>query len=438
MTSSPFPIPPSRAAALTAIENTLPVNGKPGQDLQGALDNALRSLADPRDKGLATELAYGYFRLKGRMEHLVRAHLDKPEKTNPLIVRILALAAYELTVLTGIPSFASLSWAVDAVKSRFGQTQANVANAVLRRIQALGVEASQQSFFESSSHSKLQAICAWYSCPVWLYELWANEYGEQEAIELMGTQLLPPINGVRFNSAHPESQTFFETFTFGRNTIFDQYPWAGFAPGDTNPLLVDVVRLESEGVLSRQSPAVGDILHHLGYQTWPGPIWDACCGRGGKTMALLERNASRVLASDPNRRRLKGLATESARLGLTRPSFFAADASRPPLSSYQGTILLDAPCSGLGVLSRRPDAKWKRTRKDIENLVVIQRGLLSSCAALLRPGGRLVYMTCTMTPQENEQQDAFLQSLGLTCVEIAKPQSGVRLREFFWGGVWAK
>jgi 16S rRNA (cytosine967-C5)-methyltransferase len=155
-------------------------------------------------------------------------------------------------------------------------------------------------------------------------------------------------------------------------------------------------------------------------------------------MALLEINASGVYASDPNKRRLKGLVAESARLGLARPAIFAADASHPPFSFYRGTILIDAPCSGLGVLSRRPDAKWKRTRKDIENLAVIQKNLLSACAALLRPGGRLVYMTCTMTRQENEQQESFLQSLGLTCAEIAKPQSGGRLREFFWGGVWGK
>jgi 16S rRNA (cytosine967-C5)-methyltransferase len=431
-------IPPSRAAALTAIEHTLPVNGKPGQDLQGALDNALRPLADPRDKGLATELTYGYFRLKGRMEHLVRAHLAKPEKTHPLIVRILALAAYELTVLTGVPTWASLSWAVDAVKSRFGQTQANVANAVLRRIQALGAESSQQSFYESSSHSRLQALCAWFSCPVWLYELWTQEYDEEHALELMRSQLLPPINGVRCNTAHPQSRACYETLTNGRNILFDQYPWVGFAPGDTNPLLSDVVRLEHDGVLSRQSAAVGDILNRLGYQSWVGPIWDACCGRGGKTTALLELNGPRVFASDPNKRRLKGLVAEAARLGFDRPTLFVADASMPPFRSIGGTILLDAPCSGLGVLSRRPDAKWKRTRRDIDNLALIQKALLTSCSSLLRPGGRLVYMTCTMTRQENEQQDAFLQSLGLAREVIAKPESGPRLREFFWGGVWKK
>lgn len=438
MTLSTPTIPPSRAAALTAIENALPVNGKPGQDLQGALDNALRALADPRDKGLATELAYGYFRLKGRMEHLVRAHLAKPEKTHPLIVRILGLAAYELVVLTGVPTWASLSWAVDAVKIRFGQTQANLANAVLRRIQGLGAEASQQSFYESSSHSRLQALCAWYSCPVWLYELWTQEYGEHDALELMRSQLLPPINGIRCNALRPDSRACFKTLTSGRDIVFEQYPWAGFAPGDTNPLLAEVVDLERQGVLSRQSAAVGDILTRLGYHSWPGPVWDACCGRGGKTMAIMENMTVRVFASDPNKRRLKGLQAESTRLGLPRPALFAADASRPPLSSFDGTILIDAPCSGLGVLSRRPDAKWKRTRKDIDNLSAIQQALLAACSSLLRPGGRIVYMTCTMTKQENEQQNAYLQSLGLTCEMIAQPVAGNRLREFFWGGVWKK
>jgi 16S rRNA (cytosine967-C5)-methyltransferase len=433
-------IPAARAAALTTIEKTLPVNGKPGQDLQAVLDQCLGKLSDPRDKALTTELAYGYLRFKGRLDHLVRAHLDKPDRTPPGLVRIVGLAAHELVHLH-VPPHATLSWAVDAVKARFGQAQAGVANAVLRRIQALGLDAANPDFYQSSSTSRMQFLAAWHSCPQWLVRLWLHDYDQRTALWLLGAQLRQPLTGVRVNALRPGARDLFENLSQRAAPLFSQYPWLGFDPAETPGLAAELVPVEREGRLTRQSPAVGDILSRLSHQEWPEPIWDACAGRGGKTAALLELGHTRVFSSDVNRRRLRGLASEAHRLSLPTPLAFLADASTGPLSASKGgpgTILIDAPCSGLGVLARRPDAKWKRAPGDIANLASIQGRIIQACARLLPEGGRLVYLTCTMTREENDRQAEALEPLGFAPVALCEPTMDGDLREFFWGGVWRK
>ena len=105
---------------------------------------------------------------------------------------------------------------------------------------------------------------------------------------------------------------------------------------------------------------------------WPTPVWDACAGRGGKSLLLAEAGIPTALASDPSAARIAGIASECRRLGLAPLPTVRALADLPPLRSWHGTILIDAPCSGLGVLSRRPDSKWKRTPKDCRELALLQ------------------------------------------------------------------
>jgi 16S rRNA (cytosine967-C5)-methyltransferase len=430
-------LPPSRGAALAVLESALPVSGKPGQDLQAALNSQLPRLADPRDKALATELCYGYARLKGRMEHLARLHLQKPNKTHPFVLRVLGLAAYELTALDSIPAHATLSWAVEAVKERLGQAQAGVANAVLRRLQELGARANDRALYRDTCKDSVLALSAWHSCPEWIVRMWLEEYGGKRAEALLEAQSAPPLPGVRVNRPMNGARELFEELSGRFAPVWSGYPWIGFDPAAAPPL-GETEALERDGRISRQTPAVGDILLRLGAAGWARPVWDACAGRGGKTTALLEMGGEGVWASDVNMRRLRGLRGETARLGLPLPALFLAAGANPPLKKSPGTILLDAPCSGLGVLSRRPDAKWKRTPGDIANLTAIQAGFIRSCAPLLQKGGRLVYMTCTMTLAENETQAALIESLGFSREAVAEPVAGDTLREFFWGASFVK
>lgn len=434
MTSQDSILPPSRAAALASLERILPIGGGSGQDLQAGLDATLRSMApDPRDKGLATELVYGYLRFKGRVDHLVANHLAKPERTHPLILRVLGVAVYELLFLDGVPPHATLSWGVNAVKARLGQTQANLANAVLRRIQALGPDAAKREYYETTSGRNTHALAAWYSLPAWLVKLWMDDYGHKRAEELMEAQLLAPLTGLRVNAARPDARELYAK-------IMDAYQWAAGAfpyfaalPSSlaaSDPGLLDA---EEKGRLSRQSVSAGYLLARLEAPSWPGPVWDCCAGRGGKTTALLEAGHEELWASDTNSRRLRGLGKEIIRLGLDKPLVFMADASKPPLRAKPATVFIDAPCSGLGVLSRRPDAKWKRSLADVSNLARLQRSILEQLSHFMPSGSNLIYATCTMTKAENDVQAAFLEKTGWERTALVEPQEGLPLREAMWG-----
>jgi len=263
-------LPPSRAAALAVLEQTLPLSGKPGQDLQAALDNTLRGLHDPRDRALATELCYGYLRHKLRMERLVTAHLSKPDRTPPFIIRACALAAYELTFLDNVPAHATLSWAVEAVKARLDQPRANLANAVLRSIQGLGRDAAYREFFDSTCRSEMESLCVWYSCPEWLVRLWTDDYGPALTLRLLETQIRPPLTGLRVNALKHGANELAASLRHVNGFAAGRGFWLAYESG-RGPGNEQIGALESEGRVTRQSIAVGDILSRLDARAGPTP-----------------------------------------------------------------------------------------------------------------------------------------------------------------------
>ena len=148
--------------------------------------------------------------------------------------------------------------------------------------------------------------------------------------------------------------------------------------------------------LFRQSFAARQAVEALHAESWPQPVWDACCGRGGKTRLLLEKGLS-VFASDPHLGRLSALRQE-----LPGVEAFEANAATAIPPRKPGTILLDLPCSGLGVLSRRPDTKWKRRPADLADLTRLQAEILENALEQVMPGGLIAVITCTLNPDENQ------------------------------------
>jgi len=431
------PLPPARQAALAALAATLPLDGARAQDVQAALDKALRPLEDPRDKSMATELVYGFLRFKSRLDHLVRRHLSKPDGTPLPVKRVLALGAYELLHLTAVPPHATLSWTVDAARACNGEGAAKLANAVMRRIQALGPDAVNPDFYRATTRDRVEFLAAWHACPPWIVRLWLEDY-PLEAQKLLDEQTLPPFYGLRVNRAKDSDNALFCELRDALRPAFAASPWLTAPHGLPAQLTARLDALQREGRISRQSAAAGSLLASLGMETWDGPVWDCCAGRGGKTFALLEAGRCPVWASDANRARLAGLPVEAARLGLAAPPAFVCDAGTSPLRRPPRVILVDAPCTGLGVLTRRPDTKWKRTFADIGRLAAAQRRILHACLKLLKPGGALAYITCTLTRRENDEQAKFLESQGLQLVEQAVSGFEPDLREHFWGGLWKK
>jgi 16S rRNA (cytosine967-C5)-methyltransferase len=400
----PGVLPPARRIALSVLGRVLPGPKSPGQDVQAALDNALvDSTLDPRDRGLATELVYGYLRLCGRIDFILAQFLKNPSAVPLTVRRILGLASYEILYCAKVPVYASVDWAVSAVRKAGGKGLSGMANAVLRRVAADPAGFDDPDFFRRDRPSEEVYLSRAFSCPEWIVSLWLRACGPEDARRHLTAQAEPAPLGLRINCSRPGARELFDRLAALPGTLFADFPTVAVPTGtDFAAAGLNLPEALGSGLLSRQSAAAQAVLYQLGLTRWPEPIFDACAGRGGKTLLLAEAG-KRVYAADMHAARLSSLPREAARLGLPAIAAFRASATKMPLAARPGTILLDAPCSGLGVLSRRPDSKWRRAPEDLAGLVRLQGAMLEAAVHQLAPGGRLVYVTCTVNPAENEK-----------------------------------
>jgi 16S rRNA (cytosine967-C5)-methyltransferase len=405
-----------------------------GRDVQDALHRALAATpgAKPADNALATELTYGYLRYKGRLDALLDTLLAAPKRTSSAMRRILGVAAYEILFLDRIPAYAGVDWAVTLARKRLGRTVGNVTNAVLRNLIRLGDAPFQEDYFRSRAADDAAFLSAWYSCPLRLVRMWLNAYGREQTKSFLQASLALPPHGLRINRRHTQAAALRER---SAPSAVASSSW-GLALTQWPEFLDAAVEA---GQATRQSFAAQAIMGDLNMDDWPEPILDTCAGRGGKTF-LLREAGKEVWASDVNTFRLRQLPVEGRRLGLAVPAFYAPGQGPYPLRRAPRTVFVDAPCSGLGVLSRRPDIKWKRTAQDCRQLTMLQREILNGAAGLLPTGGFLVYVTCTLHPVENEEQTAgFLREHAeFSLILQTQTKAESNLGEFFYGVVLQK
>ncbi|WP_045220245.1 transcription antitermination factor NusB [Desulfonatronum thioautotrophicum] len=438
MTASKRPpaggVPPARIAALAAIRQSLK-----NEDVQSALDNEiLRHGLEARDAALASELCYGYLRHKGRMAFGLERFLRKPGKLPPACRMALEVAAYETLFLDRVPEFATRSWVTNLARKRWGSGLAKVTTAWMTWIFAHRTDLHEPEMYLQDDDPRL-FLSRYYSLPVWIVDLWIEGYGLETATRLAEAQSSPPLLGLRINPMHQRSAALARRAeSFSSELEMVDALSLGCSRETARRVFPDLAVDLRDGAVSRQSLEAQRVLQHFGAGSWPEPVWDLCAGRGGKTAYLLERGQKLVRAADPHSGRLRGLLLELDRLVLPRISVVRARADAPPPWQEQPrTILLDVPCSGLGVLAPRPDTKWKRTPSDIPSLLALQEAILHQAAASLAPQGQIIYMTCTLHPAENQGVvDRFLDTNKTFAVQqhFATPhQPGVH--EFFWGVV---
>lgn len=422
-----------RTAALRVIDRTLTGN-EPSQAL---LDKALReSDMVPSDKGLCTELVYGYLRLCSRLEWDLARFLRKPEKLPPEMRLILGLAAYELAYLR-IPAHASVNWAVTRVRNRFGGGLAGVANASLRAFAGIAKKYEDLARYDAIA-DEAERLAVIHAVPAQIVRLWREAYGPDSALAYLRASSGRAVPAVRVNAAREDAATVRETLlTEGKGVAVCSF---GAAFPEGIPYVAKT--FERKGRVSFQSAAVQEILEELGMASWRGPVWDACAGRGGKTAAMLERGLGVAAATDISSGRIAGLARELERLGLALPSaVLEADAATPPagppFSAGFATILADVPCSGLGTLARRPEIRFRRSPENIAELVAVQDAILDGAVRHLLPEGIIVYLTCTLNPAENEDRvRAFIaRHPGFDVEKVWATPPFSPWREFFYGAV---
>jgi 16S rRNA (cytosine967-C5)-methyltransferase len=381
---------PARRKALDALRAI-----SRGQVPAEALESAVSKLSDARDRALVHELVLGSLRRRGWLDHVLAALSSRPLRTlEPAVHEVLRLGAYQLLFLRTAP-FAAVSESVELARSAEPRA-AGFVNAVLRRLQREGPPPEPDP-----ATQPVDWMTTAGSLPRWLAERWVARLGAGAALERARALLEPSPTFVRLNPRAPEAAERLAAAGIALQPT--DVPGAWRATGDLR-------RFAEEGVVYVQD-AGSQLVAQLAS---PEGLWlDACAAPGGKALVLSDAasGATRVVAAEASRARLRVLVRLAARWGATRLLPVAGDALRPPFRRAFDGVLLDAPCSGLGTLARNPDLRWRASAGDLPRHAERQGGMLTSLAPHVRAGGTLVYAVCSLEPEEtHEVVDAFLAS----------------------------
>lgn len=358
------------------------------------------SVEDVRDRRLITTLVHGVVQWKKRLDWILDQFVKGGiKRLDSWTHQALRMGVYQLVFLDRIPDWAAIDESVELAKQMSGRGAAGLVNAVLRRI------AREQAAvrYPSLENDPVLHIAVMYSHPEWIVARWIDRYGVHDTIALCQFNNTPRpvvlrVNRIRTTSSEVQRRLEAQGIShrMGRYHPFSLELQEG----------VDVGRLSihQAGFVQVQDEAAS--LVSLLVDPQPGEyVVDACAAPGGKTthMAELMRDQGKLLAVDIDRRRLDLLRDNCRRLGIGCVDPLLADAREPLPPPKADRVLLDAPCSGLGVLARRSDARWRKSEEDIAELQTLQKDILQAAARTVRPGGRLVYSTCTIEPEENEE-----------------------------------
>jgi len=388
--------------ALTAVEQE-------GAYSNLALNAALqRSRPDPREAGLATELVYGTIQRRNTIDAVLDAHLAKgAKKLQPWVRSLLRLSAYQLLFLDRVPAHAAVSEAVAIAKRRGHAGVSGLVNAVLRKLAANPGRPTPPS--GASAEERIAFV---HSHPEWLVREWVRAFGEETAERIAAANNEPPkasarVNRLRLDRDGLIAKLLAEGVTAEPSEVT---PDGIVATSGGNLAFTEAFKSGLCTVQDESSMLVAALLD-------PAPgmrVLDCCAAPGGKSTHLAERMGDKgeIVACDIHPHKKELIDGAARRLGLSSVHTVVADAAKlherfEPESFDR--ILLDAPCSGFGVIRRKPDIKWTKTPEDVAAIAETQRAILASVSKLLKPGGRIVYSTCTLEPRENEAQiEAFL------------------------------
>ncbi|MDP4537173.1 16S rRNA (cytosine(967)-C(5))-methyltransferase RsmB [Alkalimonas collagenimarina] len=366
-----------------------------GRSLSDVLPKAQQQLADSKDQALLQEICFGVLRYLAQLDAICRQLMEKPliKQLRPLQF-LLYVGIYQLHWLR-IPDHAAISETVEAARQLKGKSMTRLINGVLRTVQR------RPELFQFEQ----QPDAVRYSHPGWLIKQLQQAYPADFADILQANQLKAPL-WLRVNLQQVTVAGFTQALT--EADVEWQQPLAELPEAILLSKAQDISSLPGyqAGWFAVQD-AAAQFAAHLLEPADTHRILDACCAPGGKTCHLLERApGASVLALDVDASRLERVHANLDRLQL-QADVRAADASEPD-SWWDGQlfdrILLDAPCSASGVIRRHPDIRWLRKASDIDALAAIQQRMLRQLWPLLKPGGILLYATCSVLPQENSTQ----------------------------------
>ncbi|TCS93075.1 16S rRNA (cytosine(967)-C(5))-methyltransferase RsmB [Hazenella coriacea] len=362
-----------------------------------------QSNLDPRDKRLVTELVYGCIQRQNTLDWMILQLVKKARSLEPWVKQVLRLGLYQLAYLDKIPERAAVHETVQLTKRRGYLGVSKLVNGVLRNYLRRKHELSPPSHPRSLTQKAIA-----YSHPAWMIKHLEMAYGEEVARQVCEANLIPPKVCVRVNTLQMDRETFITQWNQteeGEAIPSELVPDGVIIRKGGNPAYSRLFEQGACTIQDESSMLVGQILSPK-----PGmKVLDACAAPGSKTthLAQLMNNEGVILANDIHPHKMDLIQSQVRRLGIEIVKTHSCDA-RQLSQRLQGeqydAILLDAPCSGLGVIHRKPDIKWGKEVQDVQALVQVQQDILETLTTLLKPGGTLVYSTCTWEPSENCEQ----------------------------------
>jgi 16S rRNA (cytosine967-C5)-methyltransferase len=401
-------VSPARSLAFATIRATF--------EEDAFTERAFRAEADRleisgRDRAQAQRLAYGAVQRRGTSDVAIERLAGRSTRLlDPPVLAALRLGLYELLFADATPDHAAVDQAVELVKEAGAGHAKGLVNAVLRR----AVREREQLTAELLGDDSTPAAAAVAdSAPPWLAEMWWRELGAEVARSTLAACNHPAEVAMRVNPLRADREAMLtrlrEAGVVARLPAAE-WPLAAaemiVIEGRTGEAVPTAVRA---GELTPQSRGSAAVIEALDPQEGEH-VLDLCGGPGIKTGQIAERMGDRgeVISVELDPTRAGEIATQAQRLGLRSVTVLEADATQPGLSVGFDRVLLDAPCSDLGALASRPDARWRKSPRMIDRLAEVQDQMLRNAAAALRPGGTLVYSTCTISRRENEERVAAL------------------------------
>jgi 16S rRNA (cytosine967-C5)-methyltransferase len=401
-------VSPARALAFAVLRATF--------EEQAFTERAFRAEADRldlggRDRAQAQRLAYGSVQRRGTSDVAIERLAGRSTRLlDPPVLAALRLGLYELLFADATPDHAAVDQAVELVKAAGAAHASGLVNAVLRRAVRERAQLTA-ALLEDDSNPAAAAVAD--SAPQWLAEMWWRELGPEAARSTLAACNQRVEVAMRVNLLRTEREAILTRLRdAGVEVSLPEAEWPLAAPemivieGRTGEAVPEAVTAGELTPQSRGSAAVVEVLDpQVGEH-----VLDLCAGPGIKTGQIAERLRGRgeVISVEIEPARAEEVAAQARRLDLRSVSVIEADGRGAGFGPGFDRVLLDAPCSDLGTLASRPDARWRKSPKSIERLTEIQDELLRGAAAVLRPGGTLVYSTCTISRRENEERIAAL------------------------------
>jgi 16S rRNA (cytosine967-C5)-methyltransferase len=370
-----------------------------GELLDASFDRRTNRL-DGRDRRWTRELLYGMLRRRSWID----AHLDARvrggiARLDADLLDLLRLGAAQLLYMESVPAYAAIAQSVELAKQRHGMGASKLANAVLRRLDREHESLALPVHTDTPSELALSG-----SHPRWLITRWLERFGVDQTRRLLdANNREAPLIARPYHVVREQLEAMLET--------------AGIRVDDA-PLVRDSILLSSpvssltelgafrQGLFHIQDPASTLVAQYACAPTG-AVVADLCAAPGGKSVEL-SRAGSAVFASDSSFARLQRVVENAHRLEIPTLASYVADARHPAIKPVD-LVLVDAPCTGTGTFRRHPDARWRLKISDIAVMASLQRSILRAAASVVRPGGLLVYSTCSLEPEENDEQiDQFL------------------------------